>query len=148
MSAVTGQITLAAPARRVWDQLSDPRQLPKWWPRVSRVELNGEDSFTELLTTKKGRDVRADFVTTERSAPTRWTFRQELEQTPFAAVLRTAQTSLLVTALTEAVATVEITIERKPRGLSRLGGPMMRRATRRQLDEALQRLGEIHGTVS
>ena len=132
MSSVKGRIALAATPESVWSQVTDPRQLARWWPKVVRVELDGPDAFTEVLTTDKGRDVRADFVIAENDAPRRWRFVQELEETPFAAVLRESQTI----------------VERKARGLGRFGGPMIKRAAKRQLEEALDRLGEIHGIVN
>ncbi|MGH2855564.1 MAG: SRPBCC family protein, partial [Solirubrobacteraceae bacterium] len=30
--------TIAAPAGEVWELVSDPHHLPRWWPRVARVE--------------------------------------------------------------------------------------------------------------
>jgi alkyldihydroxyacetonephosphate synthase len=31
--------TIAAPAGEVWELIGDPHHLPRWWPRVARVEL-------------------------------------------------------------------------------------------------------------
>jgi len=147
MASVKGQIALAAAPERVWDQVTDPRQLSRWWPKVVRVELDGPHAFTEVLTTDNGRDVRADFVIAENDAPNRWRFVQELEETPFAAVLRESQTIVELQPRSDTGTEVSITLERKLRGLGRFGGPMMKRAAKRQLGEALIRLGEIHGTV-
>ena len=30
--------TIAAPAQELWDVIRDPHHLPRWWPRVTRVE--------------------------------------------------------------------------------------------------------------
>lgn len=147
MSTVSGRITLAASQEVVWAQVSDPRQLSRWWPRVVRVELDGV-GFTEVLTTEKGRDVRADFVIAETDEPHRWRFVQELEETPFATVLRESQTTVELRPSGAEATELTIVLERKPRGLGRFGGPMMKRAAKRQLGEALERLGEIHGTVN
>jgi carbon monoxide dehydrogenase subunit G len=148
MASVKGRIALAATPESVWSQVTDPRQLSRWWPKVVRVELDGPDAFTEVLTTDKGRDVRADFVIAEDDAPRRWRFVQELEETPFAAVLRESQTIIELQPLPNIGTELSITLERKARGLGRFGGPMMKRAAKRQLEEALDRLGEIHGTVN
>ena len=148
MASVNGQIVLAATPESVWAQVTDPRQLSRWWPKVVRVELDGPDAFTEVLTTDKGRDVRADFVIAENDAPHRWRIVQELEETPFAAVLRAAQTTVELQPRPNDGTELSITLERKLRGLGRFGGPMMKRAAKRQLQEALIRLGEIHGTVN
>ena len=148
VACVNGRISLAAPPSRVWEQVTDPRQLARWWPKVVRVELDGDAAFTEVLTTDKGRDVRADFVVAESDPLHRWRFVQELEETPFAAVLSKSQTTVEFEQAPGEGTALSITLERKLRGLGRFGGPMMKRAARKQLDEALQRLGEIHGTVA
>ena len=41
--------------------IRDPHHLPRWWPRVTRVEDVEGDAFTEVMTTAKGKLVRADF---------------------------------------------------------------------------------------
>lgn len=148
MACVSGQVALAAAPERVWAQVTNPRELARWWPKVVRVELDGADAFTEVLTTDKGRDVRADFVVAERNEPYRWRIVQELEETPFAAVLRESQTTIELRPHGGEGTELSITLERKLRGLGRFGGPMMKRAAKRQLDEALSRLGEIHGTIN
>jgi regulator of protease activity HflC (stomatin/prohibitin superfamily) len=53
--------TLAAPPERVWGIVGDPHHLPRWWPRVTRVEAVTDEHFTEVLTTEDGRSLRADF---------------------------------------------------------------------------------------
>jgi len=35
---VTRKRTIAAPVAEVWRLVSDPYNLPRWWPRVGRVE--------------------------------------------------------------------------------------------------------------
>jgi len=69
----------------------DPHHLPRWWPRVMRVEdvtLTGTgeaDAFTEVMKTRKGKLVRADFnviVGSEGERTLTWV--QRLEGTPFA----------------------------------------------------------------
>uniref|UniRef100_A0A6J5ZXU3 Unannotated protein n=1 Tax=freshwater metagenome TaxID=449393 RepID=A0A6J5ZXU3_9ZZZZ len=147
MARVTGQIHLASNPQAVWSHVSDPRRLADWWPRVSRVDLNGADGFTEVLKTEKGRDVRADFVTDERAAERIWQFSQELTDTPFERVLRSAQTTIALEPAADATTVVSLTLDRKLRGLGRFGGPIMRKAIALQINEALQMLGEIHGTV-
>ncbi len=62
--------TIAAPAQELWETIGDPHHLPRWWPRVSRVEDVTESAFTEVLSTKSGRFVRADFHTSMCSAHT------------------------------------------------------------------------------
>ena len=53
--------TIAAPPEQLWRILSDPYHLPRWWPRVTRVEDVVEGAFTEVMKTRRGKTVRADF---------------------------------------------------------------------------------------
>lgn len=147
MARVSGTITLAAPQHQVWRQISDPFELPKWWPKVVRVESHSSDSFTEVLTTEKGRDVRADFKIVATDAPHHWSFVQELEDSPFEAVLRSARTTVTLEDAGNGATTLSLTVERRLRGVGRFGGPMMKKAAKTQLTHALERLGEIHGRL-
>ncbi len=147
MARVSGQASLAAAPEAVWEQVTDPRQLSQWWPKVVRVELDGAGAFTEVLTTDKGRDVRADFVVAESERPKRWRIVQELDETPFAAVLRESQTTVELAPRGSGGTEISITLERKLRGLGRFGGLMMKRAAKRQVEEALGSLEGIHGAV-
>jgi uncharacterized protein YndB with AHSA1/START domain len=167
--------TIAAPVDELWELIGDPHHLPRWWPRVNRVEdvtLTGageQGAFTEVMKTAKGKTVRADFELVqakggERSL--RW--RQRIAGTPFARVLKTAETEVslrpapagsppLVGApadgssdsdgVSEAGPT-EVTIELH-QTLSgffpRFGGHMVRRAARATIEEALDGLQRIHG---
>ena len=54
--------TIAASPEAVWDVVGDPHHLPRWWPRVTRVEGVQADAFTEVLMGAKGKIVRADFT--------------------------------------------------------------------------------------
>src|SRR5919112_1578797 len=84
---VTRTREIAAPVGAVWDLVSDPHSLPRWWPKVMRVE-----------------DVSGRGLKLEPTGPD--------------------ETS------------VSMTSEETLRGLSRLGGPMLRGAARRRLDDA------------
>ena len=62
---------------------------------MTRVEDVEEGAFTEVMATRKGRLVRADFdlvACDERERVLRW--RQRLDGTPFARVLPSAQTEV------------------------------------------------------
>ena len=75
--------------------IADPHHLPRWWPRVTRVEAVDDASFTEVFSTKKGRPVRADFRVVESDAPgRRRMWAQELEGSPFARFLKSAETEV------------------------------------------------------
>ena len=87
--------TIAAPAQELWELLRDPHHLPRWWPRVTRVEGVEAHAFTEVMQTKKGKWVRADYdvVRVDESARV-LTWAQRVEGTPFARVLSAAETEL------------------------------------------------------
>jgi uncharacterized protein YndB with AHSA1/START domain len=137
---------LAAPLQELWQTIGDPHHLPRWWPRVERVEDVQDGAFTELMRTAKGKAVRADFrlLETDEAAHS-LTWEQQLEGTPFARVLREARTRV---SLAEADGGTRVTIEleQKLTGFfPRFGGFMVRRAAQATLDEALDGLERIGG---
>jgi uncharacterized protein YndB with AHSA1/START domain len=126
---------------RVWELVSDPHSLPRWWPRAKRVEDvrgagTGRAHWTTVLETERGTGVRADFHCTGSSEPRRYAWEQEVDGTPFERVLRA---STLEIDLNPAGSDTEVTLaaEEKLRGLSRLGSTMLRGAATRRLVEAL-----------
>lgn len=127
---------------RAWQLVSDPHNLPRWWPGTVRVEaVEGEPGarrsrFTQVLETEKGSPVRADYRCTASTRPERLVWAQQLEGTPFEGFLRRAELELRVAPEAEG-SRITLVGRRALRGLSRLGGPMMSRATRRSLDRAL-----------
>ena len=128
-----------APRERVWDLISDPHALPRWWPRVQRVEEVSDEAWTKVLTSDRGKPVRADYTRTASEPQALIEWQQELAETPFERILSQARVRI---ALGEAAGGTEVTVTaiERLRGLSRLGGFMVRRATSRRLDEALERL--------
>jgi len=135
--------TIAAPPQAVWATVGDPHHLPRWWPRVSRVERVDARGFTEVLTTDRGRSVRADFRLKERRAPElcRWT--QDVDGTPFERILSASETEVRL-APAAGGTRVMLQLRQRLRGTARLGGFLVRRAARRQLDEALDALGRLY----
>jgi len=131
-----------ASADRVWDLVSDPHHLPRWWPRTVRVEdvrsvKGGQRSrWTTVLGTQRGRGVRADYRCSGATAGKRYAWTQEIEGTPFEKILRSAELEIRLERQDEGTVVTLVSSERL-RGLSRLGSPMMRRATGQRLDEAL-----------
>lgn len=137
--------TVAAPAGEVWELIADPAHLPRWWPRVTRVEGIEQDAFTKVYASRNGRLVRADFHTEadERALTLRW--EQQVQDTPFARVLSAARTELR---LEPAGAGTKVTIElrQKLRGIfANLGASRVRGAAGKVLDEALDGLERIFG---
>jgi uncharacterized protein YndB with AHSA1/START domain len=136
----------AAPAA-VWAVVGDPYELPRWWPKVDRVERVSEGRFTEVLRTERGRPVRADFRISEFDPPARIAWAQEVEGTPFERVLRAASVRVEVGPGGPATgaSVVAVTLVQEMAGLARFGGPLVRRASRRVLDEALAGLDAALG---
>jgi uncharacterized protein YndB with AHSA1/START domain len=141
MPRVSRTRIVAAEPARVWELVSDPHSLPRWWPRTLRVEdvrdPGGERAqWTAVLATERGAGVRADFRCSGASAGTRYGWEQELDGTPFDRILRAAKLEIELDP--QAAGTrITLTSEERLRGLSRLGSSLMRGATRRRLDEAL-----------
>jgi uncharacterized protein YndB with AHSA1/START domain len=126
--------------------IADPHHLPRWWPRVARVEDVEGGAFTEVMKTSRGKVVRADFelVSADEGARAlRW--QQRLAGSPFARVLSSALTTI---SLQEASGGTEVTIvlEQTLAGiLPRLGSHMVRRAAANTIEQALDGLERISG---
>jgi uncharacterized protein YndB with AHSA1/START domain len=144
MAVIRRSRTIAAPPDEVWETACDPHHLPRWWPRVQRVEGVDAGGFTQVMRTAKGRPVRADFRIDEARPPEVCRWSQELEGTPFERLFAESSTEIRLTADGDGATRVTLAASRRMRGLNRLGGPLLRRATRRQLDEALDGLAALH----
>ena len=133
-----------ATPEQVWRTVCDPHHLPRWWPRVQRVEGVDREHFTEVLTTDKGRSIRADFRVVESRAPEVRRWVQEVEGSPFERLLRSAETEIRLERDGGATR-VTVTLSQRLKGLGAFGGFMVRRANGRLADEALERLARLHG---
>ncbi|MDQ3759722.1 MAG: SRPBCC family protein [Actinomycetota bacterium] len=131
---------ISAPAEAVWKLVSDPHSLPRWWPKVMRVEdVTGQGKrsrWTAVLKTDKGNSVRADFRCTASTEEERYAWSQDLAGTAFERILSQAGLEITLVPEGSGQTTVRLTSEESLRGLSRLGSPMMRGAVRRRLDDA------------
>jgi uncharacterized protein YndB with AHSA1/START domain len=139
MPTVVRTRTIAVPQQQLWELVSDPYHLPRWWPTVQRVEDVSDDAWTTVATSSRGRAVRFDWSRVYINPPERIVWRQELAQTPFERFLRESVTGVILEPAGHATQ-VELRIVRKLRGLARFGGLQMRRAVRRELDGALDGL--------
>jgi uncharacterized protein YndB with AHSA1/START domain len=137
---------IAASVEELWEVICDPHHLPRWWPRVNRVEDVEDGAFTEVMKTAKGKLVRADFRlvrSDERAHSLAW--QQQLEGTPFARLLSSAETRVSLEPVADGTS---VTIELRQRlsgFFPRFGGFMVRRAAAATLDEALSGLERISG---
>jgi uncharacterized protein YndB with AHSA1/START domain len=139
---VRRETVVARAPEDVWQVVSDPDQLPRWWPGVSRVEDATRLAWTTVLTSPKGKAVRMDFTRVTADEPTRLVWRQELEQTPFERILAEAVTSLEL-APDEDGTRVTIELEQKPRGWARFAPLQFRSAGTRQVQGALEGLERL-----
>jgi uncharacterized protein YndB with AHSA1/START domain len=146
--------TIAAPSQQLWELMRDPHHLPRWWPRVTRVEDVEADAFTEVMKTRKGKLVRADFSVVCDEAERTLTWVQRIEGTPFASVLESAETELRLAPREEAVTEVTIELRQQMAASSarhnsflrlapRFGGRLVRRAALATIDEALDGLERV-----
>jgi uncharacterized protein YndB with AHSA1/START domain len=145
MPSVARRRVIDTPVESVWAVVSDPYHLPRWWPRAIRVEnvrggtAERRSYWTTVLETQSGRPVRADFRCLSSAANDRFVWEQEVADTPFERILRSSVLEIHLQPVDSATE-VELRSRQSLRGLSRLGSPMMRRATGRNLDEALDAL--------
>jgi len=129
----------------VWELVSDPYSLPRWWPRTSRVESvdrkpEGKRSqWTKVLETAEGRGVRADYRCLSSAEGERYVWEQQLAGSPFERHLRSSVVEIGLQA-GEGGTVVSLSSEQKLRGMSRLGSPMMRGGQGKILDAALDGL--------
>ena len=140
--------SVAAPPAVVWQTVADPHQQPRWWPRVERVEAVDGRGFTQVLRSRKGAVVRADFRFGQRNKPRAIVWTQDLEGSPFAKLLAHAETQVTLEPDGDGATRVEVRLVQKLQGVSRFGGFMVRRAARRQLDDALDALAQLHAAGS
>lgn len=134
--------TIAAPVAEVWKLVADPYNLPRWWPRVGRVENverkggGRRSQWTKVLQTAEGRGVRADYRCLSSAENERYVWEQQLGGTPFERHLRSSTVEIGLRAAGERTE-VELASVQVMRGMSRLGSPMLRRGQGEILDEAL-----------
>ena len=146
MPTVRRARTLSATPEELWAIVGDAYHLPRWWPLVTRVEGVEGDAFTQVMTTAQGVPVRADFRVVESAAPRLRRWCQQVANTPFERVLVSSEVEVRLesaavgTGEGEVGTTVVVAIAQRLRGMALLGGFMVRRASRRQLDGALDGL--------
>lgn len=174
MATICRTRTVPGSPQSLWETIRDPHHLPRWWPRVSRVEDVTPEAFTELLRTAGGKYVRADFTLVEcDESALRLRWAQCLEGSPFARLLKTAETEVRLAqapvgatldeetaggeapggeapagGTTGGAIFTQVTIELRQQLngiLPRLGSRMVRRAAVSTIEEALDGLEQIGG---
>jgi uncharacterized protein YndB with AHSA1/START domain len=149
--------TIAAMPDELWRIVSDPYHLPRWWPRVTRVEDVADGAFTEVMQTSKGNTVRADFDVVRTDQPSGTiVWEQRLQGTPFAGVLSSSQTELRIRSAGGMRSASEVTIELRQELsgqstpsfgghslLPSMGRRMVKRAAAKTIEAALDGLERI-----
>ena len=137
------RIVPAAPAD-VWRVVSDPARLPQWWPGVSRVEEASAEAWTKVLTSPKGKMVRADYTRLEAEEARRLLWRHEVEESPFERILARSTTEIVLEP-EDGRTRVEIAVSQQPRGWARLSPFQLRAAATKQVEGALEGLERVLG---
>jgi len=149
VARVTRKRTVEAPVGDVWKLVSDPYNLPRWWPRTGRVEnVEGgggrRTRWTKVLETAEGRGVRADYRCVSSAENERYVWEQELEGTPFERHLKTSRVEIGLRGKGGGTE-VKLATVQTLKGMSRLGSPLMRRGQGTMLDEALDGIARALG---
>lgn len=150
MPRVSRHREIDAPASKIWNLITDPDHLPRWWPRATRVEdiLNRSNPdrmrWTLVMKSDRGNVVRADFTGTLAKRDQRFGWRQDVRGTDFDKWWSSIEYQVDLEP-TDGGTRVEITSTMKARGLSKLGGTLMRSGTGRTLDQALEGLDNALG---
>jgi uncharacterized protein YndB with AHSA1/START domain len=150
VARVTRTRTVEASPTEVWRLVSDPYNLPRWWPRTARVENvdpkpgGKRTQWTKVLQTSEGRSVRADFRCVSSAEGERYAWEQDLAGTPFERHLNALRVEVRLRER-EGGTEVSLTEEQSLKGMSKLGSPLMRRARGDVLDEALAGIEEAMG---
>ncbi|MGH2913221.1 MAG: SRPBCC family protein [Solirubrobacteraceae bacterium] len=149
MPTVERTRTIAASPQELWEVVGDPHHLPRWWPRVQRVEAVRDGAFTEVLMSPKGKMVRADFKLLDTPEPWRVVWSQQVENTPFARVLKSAETEIRLQdghGTHGPLSRVTIEMRQATQGFfARLGSRLVGRAAASTIEEALDGLELIAG---
>ena len=137
---VTRSRTIDAPPEELWRVLADPYALPRWWPLTRRVEGVSEQGWTMVLGKAGGRAVRADQKLEASEPPRLRRWSLQVPGSPFERILTASSVEARLDGRQ-----LTLTLRQSPRGWARFGGLMLRRAARRQLDEALAGMARAVG---
>lgn len=122
--------------------MSDPSTLPRWWPGLTRVEDASPEAWTKVLSSPKGKLVRADYTLVEADRPRRLLWRQEIEESPFERILWASTTEIALEPH-DGGTRVAIAVNHRPRGWARFSPFQMRAAATRQVEGALEGLAGV-----
>src|SRR4051794_27572634 len=138
MARVVRRRRIAAPASALWSVITDPYHMPRWWPNTQRVENVSEGelperSWTQVLETRDGRGVRADYHCVASTEGERYVFEQTVEGTPFEKFVKRARTEIKLNSQ-DGETDVTMSLDRRVGGGSPLGAPLVGRGVGRTPD--------------
>jgi hypothetical protein len=113
--------------------------MPRWWPRVERVEGVRGGAWTTVLRSPRGRVVRADWRLEGEEQGRQRAWAQQIEGTPFEKVIRERRVEAVLEPAGDGTA-VTLSLRQRSRKLGRVGDLILLRPARRELDEALAAL--------
>lgn len=145
MPTVRRRRSMPASAEDVWRVVSDPERLADWWPGVARVEEASPLAWTTVLSSARGRTVRADYTRVEAEAPRTISWRQELAESPFERILSESLTAVELEPEGDGATRVEVSLRQRGRGFARFGFLQLRLAAARQVNGALDGLEAVLG---
>src|SRR5436190_2936360 len=134
MPTVSRTRSVPAAPEEVWRVVSDPQRLADWWPGVQRVEDASPEAWTMVLSSPRGKTVRADYTLEDVEALRRLVWRHEVEESPFERILSESLTEVELEPRGDDVTRVGLKVRHKPRGFARFGYVQLRRAAVRQLE--------------
>lgn len=148
MPTAVRERVISAPSTAVWEVIADPHHMPRWWPKVVRMEgvetaeATAGERFTQVFVTRRGRSVRADFHVVASDPPWRRAWEQDVPGTPFERVLSESVIEMTLEPVPEGT---HVTLAQRQtlRGYSRTGGLLVRRASGDTLAEALEGLSRL-----
>ncbi len=143
MARTTRSRRIAATPEGVWEVVSDPHHLPRWWPGVLRVEDVRGERFTEVIPTRRGKPVRLDFLVMESDPPRRQAWTQELAGTPFERLLSAWTTTVTLAPEGQDGCLVTLEENQQLRGSFRAGLLLQRRPAVRRVESALTALAAL-----
>jgi len=142
MPTVRRERVVSAPRERIWATARDPDHLPRWWPKVTRVEDVGEEAWTTVMETARGKSLRADYTVLESVEPELLVWRHEIEESPFERIMSDSRYRLVLEPEGEDTK-VQLSHKVRLRGFARFGVIQIRLATRKTLDGALEGLADL-----
>jgi uncharacterized protein YndB with AHSA1/START domain len=147
MATVSRTRSVRAAPDEVWRVVSDPGRLPDWWPGVARVEDASRGAWTTVLSSPRGKSVRADYTLVETDPLNRLVWRHEIEESPFERILRESITEVEIEPADVGLSNVSLTLRQRPRGFARFGFLQLRLAAVRQVEGALDGLEAVLGSA-